>query len=543
MKHKRLNRDGWGFQYYPYYQMRIDVEDFHGLVCLIRLTDGEENYWATPKAGRIQVTGAGMTWLELIPDHANRVITIKYFPDGTHDAERVYYPVPENEKYQPSIWYVDVTDGIEYDEDGIAVYIDKYLDVIFTPEGDVKVDDRDELDEAYRAGDISREQYDAALLEGDRILQELCADIPATNRWCARIRQIAEDRIAAGEPVKKCREVLEKRSILLLFTGGTIASVRTENGLEPILNAEQMLSYLPEMGDSIRLSTLQVCNLDSTNMDCHYWLKIVEAIEENYPLYDGFVICHGTDTMAYTAAALSYLIQDPDKPIVLTGSQQPIQVEITDAKKNLYDSIIYAADPLSAGVCLIFDGKVIAGTRAKKTQSSSYHAFSSINFPELATMQHGKLVRFFPCEKPAGPVRFYHEMNPRVFVLKLTPGISPTILQAIFEEYDCIVVESFGVGGIPDSIMEDFCRLVQRYPLGSKVIIMATQVTYEGSNMSTYEVGRRIQGRFPCLEAYDMNFEAVFTKIMWIMGQKGLRFEEIEKLFYTRINHDILGKF
>ncbi len=210
MKHKRLNRDGWGFQYYPYYQMRIDEECFHGLACLIRLTDGENNYWATPKAGRIQVTGAGMTWLELVPDHTNRVITIKYFPDGTHDAERKRYPASIDGRYQPSIWYVDVTDGIEYDEYGIAVYIDKYLDVIFTPEGDIKVDDRDELDAAYLSGDISKEQYEAALSEGDQILKDLCADIPATYRWCTAIRQIVEDRIASGEPVRMCREVLEK---------------------------------------------------------------------------------------------------------------------------------------------------------------------------------------------------------------------------------------------------------------------------------------------------------------------------------------------
>lgn len=202
MKHKRLNRDGWGFQYYPYYQMRIDDELFHGLACLIRLTDGEANYWATPKAGRIQVTGTGMTWLELIPDNTNRVITIKYFPDGTHDAERIHYPVPVNEKYQPSVFYVDITDGIEYDQDGVAVYIDKYLDVIFTPEGDIKIDDRDELDAAFKEGEISKEQYDAALLEGDKILEELCTDISNTDRWCADIRQIVEDRIEAGEPAR-----------------------------------------------------------------------------------------------------------------------------------------------------------------------------------------------------------------------------------------------------------------------------------------------------------------------------------------------------
>ena len=209
MKHKRLNRDGWGFQYYPYWQMRVDCEQFHGLACLIRLTDGEKNWWDLPKAGRTRVTGGGMTWLELVPDGAHRVITAMYFPDGTHDADRMRYPAPADEKYRPSIWYVDVIEGMELDGDGIAVFIDKYLDVVMTPEGDVKVDDRDELDEAFAGGEITREQYDAALAECEAILREYCADIRKTDAWCASVRQIVEDRISSGEKVTECREVRE----------------------------------------------------------------------------------------------------------------------------------------------------------------------------------------------------------------------------------------------------------------------------------------------------------------------------------------------
>lgn len=209
MKHKRLNRDQWGFMYYPYYQMRIDHELFHGLACLIRFTDGEKNYWATPKAGRIQVTGEGMTWLEMIPDDARRVITVMYFPDGTHDPERQNYPLTASEEYQPSIWYVDIIEGTVYDEDGIAAFIDKYLDVIITPEGDVKVDDRDELDAAYASGELTKEQYDAALAEGEDILKAYGDDIRGLDAWCAAVRQLAEDRIAAGEPITMCREVRE----------------------------------------------------------------------------------------------------------------------------------------------------------------------------------------------------------------------------------------------------------------------------------------------------------------------------------------------
>ena len=211
MKHKRLNRDQWGFMYYPYYQMRIDHELFHGLACLIRFTDGEKNYWATPKAGRIQVTGEGMTWLELIPDDTCRVITVMYFPDGTHGPERQNYPLTASEEYQPSIWYVDIIEGTEYDEDGVAAFIDKYLDVIITPEGDVKVDDRDELDAAYASGDLTKEQYDAALAEGEDILKAYGGDIRGLDAWCAAVRQLAEDRIAAGEPITMCREVREWR--------------------------------------------------------------------------------------------------------------------------------------------------------------------------------------------------------------------------------------------------------------------------------------------------------------------------------------------
>ena len=212
MKHKRLNRDGWGFHYYPYYQMRIDDPVFQGIACLIKLTDGEENYWATPKAGRIQVTGSGMSWLELIPDNTKRVITVMYFPEDTHDAERKAYPEPADKKYRTSVWYVDVIEGIEYDETGIAVFIDKYLDVIFTPEGDIKIDDRDELEEAYSSGELSKEQYDAALTESKLILREYCGNIRRTDEWCAKIRRLVEERIAAGEPIMECREVKELRN-------------------------------------------------------------------------------------------------------------------------------------------------------------------------------------------------------------------------------------------------------------------------------------------------------------------------------------------
>ena len=171
------------------------------------------------------------------------------------------------------------------------------------------------------------------------------------------------------------------KKILMIGTGGTIASKWTEAGLAPGLTTEDILSYIPQVGNVCEVNTLQVCNIDSTNVTPEHWTMLSKVIEENYDLYDGFVICHGTDTLAYTAAALSYMIQNSAKPIVITGSQKPINMDVTDAKTNLLDSFIYAADDESQDVNIVFDGKVIVGTRAKKERAKSFNAFSSINYP------------------------------------------------------------------------------------------------------------------------------------------------------------------
>lgn len=157
------------------------------------------------------------------------------------------------------------------------------------------------------------------------------------------------------------------KKILMLGTGGTIASRQTKDGLAPGLTPEDILSYIPAVKNVCEVQTKQVCNLDSTNVTPEHWKMMVKAVEDNYAYYDGFVICHGTDTLAYTAAALSYMIQNSAKPIVVTGAQKPINMDVTDAKTNLLDSFIYAADDDSQGVNLVFDGKVIVGTRAKKS--------------------------------------------------------------------------------------------------------------------------------------------------------------------------------
>lgn len=157
-----------------------------------------------------------------------------------------------------------------------------------------------------------------------------------------------------------------KKRILMIGTGGTIASKQTDKGLSPGLSSEDVLSYIPQVQEVCEVRTMQVCNIDSTNVMPEHWEILTRTIEEQYDKYDGFVICHGTDTLAYTAAALSYMIQNSRKPIVITGAQKPINMDVTDAKTNLLDSFIYASDDDSQDVNIVFDGKVIVGTRAKK---------------------------------------------------------------------------------------------------------------------------------------------------------------------------------
>ena len=191
------------------------------------------------------------------------------------------------------------------------------------------------------------------------------------------------------------------KNILMIATGGTIASKEGDLGLTPAVTGEELAASVPGIKDICHLEILQLMNIDSTNMRPRQWLMIRDAIMENYNHYDGFVILHGTDTMAYTAAALSYLIQDSVKPIVLTGSQKPMANPYTDAKINLFQSILYAADDLSCNVCIVFNGKVVAGTRGRKQRTRSFDAFDSMNFPELAIIRDSRIIRYYTEKRPA----------------------------------------------------------------------------------------------------------------------------------------------
>lgn len=329
----------------------------------------------------------------------------------------------------------------------------------------------------------------------------------------------------------------EMKKILLIGTGGTIASDVTDSGLAPELTTEQLLSHIPGISDICGVDCLQLLNLDSTNMTPAHWLEIAACIRDHYGCYDGFVITHGTDTMAYTAAALSYLIQGSPKPIVLTGAQRPIGFDSTDSKTNLADAFRCAAEDLP-GVSIVFNSRVILGTRAKKTRSKSFQAFSSINHPELGVLRDGVLLRYIRQDCREAPV-FYDRLDPRVALLKLVPGTGRDAADFLLERNDALIIESFGVGGLPDYEGGQLDAILRGAVARGKIVVMTTQVPNEGSDLTVYHVGGRLKSSMNLLEAYDMTTEAAVAKLMWILGQtRG--FAEAERLFYTPVARDIL---
>ena len=325
------------------------------------------------------------------------------------------------------------------------------------------------------------------------------------------------------------------KRVLLIGTGGTIASQVTESGLAPELTTEQLLAHIPAISKICEVTCRQLLNLDSTNILPRHWLEMTRCIRENYDDYDGFVLTHGTDTMAYTAAALSYLIQQSPKPILLTGAQKPIEFDSTDSKINLTDALRCATEDMP-GVSIVFNNRVILGTRAKKTRSKSFHAFSSINYPELGVLRDGVLLRYIRQPCGAAPV-FSDTLDERVSLLKLVPGTDRAQADFLLERSDALIMESFGVGGLPEQ--GGFYDCLRQWMARGKIVVLTTQVENEGSDLGVYHVGHRLKSDLGVLEAYDMTTEAVVAKLMWILGRTRDP-REVERLFYTPVAGDIL---
>jgi L-asparaginase len=328
------------------------------------------------------------------------------------------------------------------------------------------------------------------------------------------------------------------KKILMLGTGGTIASEMTPDGLSPELTPAQLLRYVPGISEIAEVDCLELFNIDSTNMTPSHWVAVARALRAHYDRYDGFVISHGTDTMAYTAAALSYLVQGAAKPIVLTGAQKPINYDSTDSKLNLMDAFVCACSESVHGVCIVFSGRVIVGTRARKTCSKSFAAFSSINYPDLGILHDHRLMTYIEPAVQPRPL-FFDTLDENVGLIKMIPGTDNELLEYLLARKDALVVECFGVGGLPSYSDDRLFETVRRACEAGKFIVVTTQVQNEGSDLSIYQVGHRLKGYRRVLEAYDMTSEAALAKIMWILGRTRDA-EEVARLFYTPVANDIL---
>lgn len=329
------------------------------------------------------------------------------------------------------------------------------------------------------------------------------------------------------------------KKILMLATGGTIATLKTREGKVPQLTSGELLRTVPEIKTVCQVETCQLFQLDSTNIHPDHWKQIARAILEAYDTFDGFVITHGTDTMAYTAAALSYMIQRSPKPVVLTGSQKSIYNRDTDARNNLLRAVLYACHDAAWGVQLVFDGQVILGTRARKTRTKSFNAFSSIDYPNTAEFRDLRLVPFLPCPPSyaGGPV-FYDRLDPAVFVLRLVPGMRADIIPLLAGHCKALILESFGVGGLPGGDDGALFAAVRDWCAAGRLAVFTTQVAHEGSDLAVYEVGRAAKALPGVLEARDMTPEAAAVKLMWALGQGGGR-EQVSRLFLTPVQFDI----
>lgn len=314
-----------------------------------------------------------------------------------------------------------------------------------------------------------------------------------------------------------------KRRILVLATGGTIASAPTEAGMAPRYNIEQVLQPVSLLHEHYEITTEDLLQLDSSNIQVDEWRKIARAIDAARHTYDGIVVTHGTDTMAYTAAVLSYMLQGIDIPVVLTGSQFPIDAPLTDAHDNLRTAMAMAACGVP-GVFLAFNRRIILGTRAVKVRTLDFQAFESINCPPLAQVNSNglefnkTLLRQFSELTAKHAYRLRDEMLPKALLIKLTPGFNAQLLQLLPTlDYQAVLIEAFGVGGV-QFLQHDLINSLSDLIKSGIAVVVTSQCLYERSNFSVYEVGRKLLEE-GAIEAFDMTSEAAIAKLYWLLGQ------------------------
>lgn len=311
--------------------------------------------------------------------------------------------------------------------------------------------------------------------------------------------------------------------ILMITTGGTIASADSGGGLAPKLLAGELLAGI---GGKADIDTAELFSLDSTNITPEHWVRLAALIRDRWAEYGGFVITHGTDTMAYGAAALSLLIQHADKPVIFTGSQLPLNAPESDAPRNLADALKCAASG-AGGVWVCFCGRVISGRAARKVHTTAPDAFRGFMPTDECT------VEAFCRERPesgcsSGGAVFYNRLDEKAAVLKLTPGISSELVREIGTGVNALLLEGFGSGGVPAAL----CGVIRELTACGVRVIVTTQVFGGGCNLEVYEVGKSAlaAGAIP---ANGMTTEYAVMRAMWALAYSYTA-EDFRELFLEK---------